>query len=115
MLEWDFNRRWRMILWLMIGIGLLLFAVLAWDTARWRRAESESGGAVWRRGTVTRVDENRDGVIDEISRRGGEDHWIVRRDTDGDGVLDLEYDLTNGIATRLRPIRVPAPRAGGTP
>jgi hypothetical protein len=100
-----------MILWLMIGIGLLLFAVMAWDAGRWRRIESDAGGAKWRRGEVTRVDENRDGVIDEISRQVGENHWVVSRDTDGDGWLDLEYDLTNGIATRMRPIKVPAPGA----
>jgi len=109
--EWDFNRRWRTILWLMVAIGLLLFTVLVWDSARWRRAESESGAAVWKRGAITHTDEDRDGVIEEVSHQLGENHWIVRRDTDGDGVLDLEYDLTNGIATHLRPIKVPAPQA----
>lgn len=111
MLEWDFNRRWRMILWLMVAIGLLLFVLLAWDTSRWRRGEADDGSAVWKRGTITHVDENHDGVIDEVSRQLGEKEWIVRRDTDGDGILDLEYDLTNGIAVRLRSIKVPAPRA----
>ena len=104
MLKWDCNRRWRMILWLMVGIGLLLFILLAWDSVRWRRGETESGGTQWRRGNVIRIDENRDGIIEEISTRLDEKRWRVRRDTDGDGVLDLEYELTDGIARHLRPI-----------
>lgn len=110
MLKWDFNRRWRMILWLMVGIGLLLFILLAWDSVRWRRGETESGGTQWRRGNVIRIDENRDGIIEEISTRLDEKRWRVRRDTDGDGVLDLEYELTDGIARHLRPILEAAPR-----
>jgi hypothetical protein len=112
MLAWDFNRRWRTILWLLVGIGMVLFVLMAWDGARWRRIDSESGAAVWQRGTVTHTDENHDGVIDEVSRRTGENSWLIQRDSDADGVLDLEYKLVNGIATHLRTIKETAPRRG---
>jgi hypothetical protein len=110
MSEWDFNRRWRTVLWLLIGTGLVLFFAVVWDQVRWRRA-SDEGVIRWQRGTETRLDSNGDGRVDEISfPLRGTNEFLVKRDTDGDGMLDLQYKLRHGIAVDLEPISEPVPR-----
>jgi len=111
MSDWDFNRRWRLILWLMIGVGLVLFFLVAWDLVRWRQQKDE-GVTQWQRGKETRLDSNGDGKIDEVSvRLQGSNEFLIKRDNNGDGVLDLQYVLRNGIAVELTPISEPAPAA----
>ncbi len=110
MSEWDFNRRWRFVLWSMVGIALVLFFFGVWDQMRWRR-RSGDGMIKWQRGEETRVDSNGDGRVDEVSvRLPGTNEFAVKRDTDGDGTLDLQYVLRDGIAVELKPISEPVPR-----
>ncbi len=100
----NFSRRWRTIFWLMVGLVLLLFSLLSWDALRWRRKTGD-GITQWQRNGVVRLDTNGDGLIDEISLPlRTTNHFLIKRDTDADGLLDLQYELKNGIATGLRKI-----------
>lgn len=109
MSETNFSRRWRTILWLMIGLALLLFTLMSWDVFRWRK-KTDDGITQWHRNGIVRLDTNGDGIIDEISTPlSTSNHFEIKRDTDADGVLDLQYELKNGIATGLRKISETAP------
>lgn len=107
----NFSRRWRTILWLLIGCGLLLTLLAAWDQTRWRYLGREEGAHRWKRGHEIHFDTNGDGAVDEVVIRvGGPRFTRHRRDTNGDGWLDLEYDIRDGLAHGVRNIRLRAPR-----
>ena len=109
MSEWDFNRRWRSVLWMLIGIGVVLFIAVAWDWTRWRYDKDE-GVTQWQKDAETRLDTDGDGRVDEVSLpMKGSNVFLIKRDNDADGVLDLQYILRNGIAENLQPIKEPVP------
>jgi len=109
MSEWDFKRRWRAVLWMLIGIGLLIFAVVVWDWTRWRYDRDE-GVTRWQKKNEARLDTDGDGRIDEVSvQLPGSNLFLIKRDNDGDGVLELQYLLRNGIAEELKSIQEPVP------
>jgi hypothetical protein len=94
-------------------ILLAAVAFVLWLLARgmgWKKTRHEGGQTEWRRGAVTQLDENGDGVVDEeriaLPEPGG---FRVRRDTDRDGWFDVRYELRNGIATGVGQIRERAP------
>ena len=105
MSETNFERRWRTVLWLMIGVVLVLLLGTVWDYLRWRRGQD--GDAIeWRRGTEVRRDTNGDGRIDEVRYQMEKDNEVlVKRDTNGDGMLNMRYILRDGIAVEITYIK----------
>jgi hypothetical protein len=107
----SFSRRWRTILWLLIGFVLVLLAFLVWETTRWRLSSDDAEGIRWRRGGTTHWDKNRDGLTDEIRIYTGKpDEFFIRQDLDADGWLDVEFESSKGIWGTPSNIRQRAPR-----
>lgn len=102
MSETNFERRWRTVLWLMIGIVLVLLLGTIWDYLRWRRAQ-DGDSIEWRRGSEVRKDTDGDGRIDEVRYevKGSTNEFLVKRDTTGDGLLNMRYILRDGIAVEI--------------
>lgn len=84
---------------------VLFFKAPGWQESR------ERDRRLWRKGDVTHTDRDGDGRVDEIEEPAGNRERHIRRDTDGDGFLDVRYLVTsNGVATRIEAIHEKAPR-----
>jgi hypothetical protein len=109
----SFSRRWRTVLWLLIGIGLVLLAFLFWETTRWRLVSDNAEGITWRRGGTTHLDKNRDGLVDEVRIfMGKPEEFFIRQDLDADGWLDVEFESRQGNCPPPANIRQRAARHG---
>lgn len=105
MSETNFERRWRTVLWLMIGVVMVLLLATIWDYLRWRRAQ-DGDATEWRRGTEVRRDSDGDGKIDEVRyQMKSSNEFLIKRDTTGDGVLNMRYILRDGIAVEITDIK----------
>jgi len=107
------NKVWHRLFWVTLAcLGLGLLIRFAGFPRRGWKAIREGARREWVRGTTTHVDENGDGVVDEVlavDPRTGK--RTVRRDTDRDGYLDLKYNLgESGVATNIARIHERAPR-----
>ena len=92
--------------------GAAIAALIVYTRRGWKEVPSSSGWCEWHRGSVSHLDRNGDGVVDEeIDDQGRADDYLVKEDTDFDGWLDKSYHLgISGIPDSVRKIRQKAPR-----
>jgi len=106
------NRRLALVICACLALAIVMFIVFR--SGQWEETISQ-GHRAWRKGNVTHVDENGDGIVDEeltVDSKTGK--RTFRRDTDRDGYFDLEYNLSeSGVATNITRIRDRAPRHQG--
>jgi hypothetical protein len=96
-------------------IVITLVAYLLWEHivgSDWGPIHDSSGWKKWRRGNVTHIDRNGDGVVDwEIDDRGRADDYIEKEDTDFDGFFDKRFHRGfSGVPDNVVDIHEEAPR-----
>ena len=101
----------RVLLWAVLCVVLAGVAFHIAQTSGWKEIR-QGTRREWRKNSVTHIDENGDGVVDEedvINSKTGK--CTVRRDSDFDGYFDLKYNLTSsGVATNISKIHEKVPR-----
>ncbi|MBG89735.1 MAG: hypothetical protein CMO80_22940 [Verrucomicrobiales bacterium] len=107
----SFSRRWRFIFWLLFGLGLVILGFVLWDASRWRLISDDGDGLRWQRRNTTHWDKDRDGRADEISIwLGRPEQFLIQRDLDDDGWLDVEFESRSNIWNQVVKIHTRAPR-----
>ncbi len=93
---------------------IALAAYLLWSRTvdGWEVVHDDSVWQKWRRGTVTHIDRNGDGIVDwEIDDQARADDYIEREDTDFDGFFDRRFHRGfSGVPYEVVEIHEKAPR-----
>jgi hypothetical protein len=77
----------------------------------WKPIHDSSGWQKWRKGNVTHIDRNGDGVVDwEIDDQGRADDYLEKEDTDFDGFFDKRFHRGfSGVPDNVVEIQEKAP------